>query len=137
MSMRHISSIQSTTTLDEILQISEKIQREFEDNVNKTEMFLQQAGDEHVFWWGTGSSSIIYINQLSDYINEERKIFVIDGDKTKSGFFASGVNIKVEPYDVLSHTPIKNLVIASSFYHGIQETMRQNNIHAKNTLVIY
>lgn len=88
--------------------------------------FLRKSGS--VVWWGAGSASVILLNGVEKDILDSTNIMVVDGDKNKVDLTVPGVNLKVGYFEGISHRHVSNLVIASSFYKEIFETMNANDI---------
>lgn len=89
---------------------------------NRVNDFLR--GKDTVFWWGAGSASVILLNGIDRDILDNTRIIVVDGDLKKSNLTIPGVNLHVNYYGDIKDTHINNLVVASSFYKEIFETMR-------------
>ncbi|WP_258236261.1 hypothetical protein [Aeromonas salmonicida] len=81
-------------------------------------------GKDTVFWWGAGSASVILLNEIERDVLDNTKIVVIDGDRNKSNLTIPGVNLKVNHYSTIGNLHINNLVIASSFYKEIFDSIR-------------
>lgn len=129
--------ISSRGSITEIIENAGKIQTDYLKSIKQINDFLNDVNVKPVYWWGTGSASIVLINQISKETREKTQVIVIDGDASKADFFVPGVNIKVNSINIIKNKTLDYLVIASSFYHEIQVTMKQNNITAKNLLVVY
>ncbi|WP_034282548.1 class I SAM-dependent methyltransferase [Aeromonas salmonicida] len=85
-------------------------------------------GKDTVFWWGAGSASVILLNEIERDVLDNTKIVVIDGDRNKSNLTIPGVNLKVNHYSTIGNLHINNLVIASSFYKEIFDSIRLSGI---------
>ncbi len=85
-------------------------------------------GKDTVFWWGAGSASVILLNEIKPDVLASTQIVVVDGDRGKSNLTIPGVNLKVDHYSVFKGTHINNLVIASSFYKEIFDSIRLSGI---------
>lgn len=88
--------------------------------------FLRRAG--RVVWWGAGSASVILLNGVEKDILDNTEIIVVDGDKSKADCTIPGVNLNVSYFETISNKHVSNLVIASSFYKEIFETMKSHGI---------
>ena len=101
-------------------------------NMARTKASIEQfiAGADKVYWWGAGSTAVVYINSFVT----DKEIIVIDGDKNKWGCFVPGVNLEVHPASIISGKEIETLVIASSFHKEIEARMAEENTRAKNIL---
>lgn len=105
----------------------------FKENIDNLNNILTKY--EKIYWWGSGSSSVIYLNQIdSKFLN---KITVVDGDKNKVNLFIPGTNFKVSSKDILKDKDIEMLVIASEFYNEIDNTIETLNIKLVNKQVVY
>jgi SAM-dependent methyltransferase len=85
-----------------------------------------------VYWWGAGSSSVIYLNQIKEHISDKDQLSIIDGDKNKWGLYIPGINLKVNPFIVLKGKSVDHLIVASSFLEEIKETLSNNQIFVKS-----
>ena len=109
---------QANTTAQRYQQINEDL---------KT--FLLSSLNKKVFWWGTGSTSIIALSNIDNNILQKTQIVVIDGDPERKGLslpFANLQNLSIHaPSDVIK-TMRKNdaLVIASSFSEEILKKLK-------------
>ncbi|WP_429102117.1 hypothetical protein [Aeromonas rivipollensis] len=93
---------------------------------NRVNAFLRKAGS--VVWWGAGSASVILLNGVEKEVLDGTNIMVVDGDQNKAGRTVPGVNLKVSYFEKIRNKHVSNLVIASSFYKEIFETMKANGI---------
>jgi hypothetical protein len=117
----------------DILGLSSKKVADFGSKVTRIKSLL--LNKRRVFWWGAGSSSVIYLSQIEKDILENTALTVIDGDKNKWGLYIPVINLKVIPFTVLKNRKIDYLIIASSFSDEICETLRINDIFAKRVEV--
>ena len=85
----------------------------------------------NVFWWGAGSSSVIFLNQIHKDILNKFDLIIVDGDENKWGMYIPGLNRKVLPFTVLKGKTIDLLIIASELYEEIAATIKRENISAK------
>lgn len=91
-----------------------------------------------LYWWGAGSSSVIFLNSMKDYICQAGiDITVLDGDSNKWGKHIPSIGLEVKPYKEFFGRKLPYLVIASQFYREIIETLRVNNIRADKIEVFY
>ncbi|MGE6124166.1 class I SAM-dependent methyltransferase [Aeromonas rivipollensis] len=93
---------------------------------NRVNAFLRKAGS--VVWWGAGSAAVILLNGVEKEVLDGTNIMVVDGDQNKAGRTVPGVNLKVSYFEKIRNKHVSNLVIASSFYKEIFETMKANGI---------
>lgn len=87
---------------------------------------------EKIVWWGAGSASVILLNGIENDILCNTTIIVVDGDENKAGLMIPGVNLKVHHFNEIKGMHIKNLVIASSFYKEILNSIRLGGITYDN-----
>jgi len=99
------------------------------------EDFVQNV-DHEIYWWGAGSVSVIYLNQLKRSGVNITTIRVVDSDKTKQGCLIPGVDITVGQVSSLRGKNIGKLIIASSLFNEIEKTMSEKDITAKDILVL-
>jgi 2-polyprenyl-3-methyl-5-hydroxy-6-metoxy-1,4-benzoquinol methylase len=104
----------------------------FTKKIIKLNQIIKNNQGTKIYWWGAGSASVVYFNQIDPSLREKSKIIIVDGDKNKWGCYISGIDFKVNPYKIIRNCSIDWLIIASSFHNEIQNTMRFNNISAKN-----
>ncbi len=110
---------------------------EFTKRIMRMNQILKDNLGKKVYWWGAGSASVIYLNQIEQSIRNRVEIIVVDGDKNKWEYYIPGVDLKVNSYEVLKNKSIDFLIIASSFYLEIQETMRDCKISTSIVEVLY
>lgn len=133
MSYKEINDIEDPQEL--IKSVSESCNK-FTSIVKKLEVLIKSCSSEKLYWWGAGSLSVIYLNQIDKKLLDEVEIVIVDGDSSKIGCYMPGVNIKVKSFMELKDVEIEKMVIASSFYKEILETMTKHNILVKNIEVI-
>ncbi|MBV4430575.1 methyltransferase domain-containing protein [Clostridium tyrobutyricum] len=109
--------------------------KNFNDKVKKINEILRN--NKKIYWWGAGSSSVIYLNQLENISNYNHDIVVVDGDKNKVGLYIPGVDLKVNSFRILENKDINMLVIASSFYKEIKNTINNFNINVNHIEIVY
>jgi len=97
-----------------------------DDNFNKLLDFLPKEKEkEKVYWWGSGSLSIFYISKLSSLKQfKYLELMILDGDKNKVGLFVPPINKAIISFEEIKNSKIKYLIIASSFFNEIQETIK-------------
>lgn len=108
---------------------------DFKDKVKKVNDIV--INNKQVYWWGAGSSSVIYLNQIENNLLDKSNVVIVDGDKNKEGLCIPGINLEVRSFKILENKSIDTLVIASSFYEEIKNTMKSYNIRAKHIEIIY
>ncbi|MCG8565872.1 MAG: class I SAM-dependent methyltransferase [Desulfobacterales bacterium] len=89
-----------------------------------------------VFWWGSGSASIIYLNQLDPDIISGVDLTIVDGDPKKWGLFVPGTGHPIHPHEILKQHRADHLIIGSSFYKEILETIAAQNLSTASPLII-
>jgi SAM-dependent methyltransferase len=88
--------------------------------------FLRKT--DSVVWWGAGSASVILLNGVDKEVLDSTSIIIVDGDKNKVDRTMPGVNLKVSYFEEICNRHVSNLVIASSFYKEIFQTMKNHGI---------
>lgn len=111
---------------DEYISNLVNIKSHCESSCKRVNDFLRDK--DTVFWWGAGSASVILLNGIEQGILDSTEIIVIDGDKNKANLTIPGVNLKVNYYGCINNAHINDLVIASSFYKEIFNTIRHSGI---------
>ena len=96
-------------------------------------LFFEQKS---IFWWGAGSSSVIFLNQIDKDILRKIDLTIVDGDSNKWHNCFPGLNMEVQPFTILKERQVDLLVIASELYGEILATIRKNNILAKKIEVL-
>jgi len=125
------------TNINDVIDEANRLCNDIQNKIIKIERILEENVGKKIYWWGSGSASVIYLNQIDQGLREKVEIIVVDGDKKRSGYYIPGIDLKVNFYDILKNKSIDLIIIASSFYHEIKATMTDNNISAKNIEVIY
>lgn len=106
-------------------EVVSKLTRLFKNNINKA-----------VYWWGAGSASVMFMNQIDGNALANSNLTVIDGDENKWGMYIPKVNVEVRPYTILENKSVDVLVIASQFHNEIMESLKKRNIHARHIEII-
>lgn len=89
-----------------------------------------------IYWWGAGSASVFWLNQIGAGLLKKADLTVVDGDKAKWGMFIPGVNIEVKPFKILAGETVDLVVIASEFSDEIRATMKAHAIQARRVEVV-
>jgi len=89
-----------------------------------------------IYWWGAGSSSVFWLNQVGAGMLKRTELTVVDGDSAKWGLFITGVSIEVKPYTALTGATVDLMIIASEFSDEIKATMKANGIEARKIEVV-
>ncbi len=105
-------------------------------SVEKLNSLLSEYQGKKVYWWGAGSASVIYLNQVSSELLKKVEFVVVDGDSKKFGFCIPGVGLKIESFETLKEKKIDCLVIASSFATEIKSTIAKNNTQAGKIILL-
>lgn len=129
--------IKSQGNSDGIIDLSKELYRDFKKTVRELNRFLKSKKGSKVYWWGAGSSSVSFLNQIHKDVYEEAGLSVVDGDKNKWGKYIPGLNIKVQPFKILSGKRLDTLIIASEFHREIMETCKANGILADNVRIFF
>ena len=114
----------------DILDLCLRKNKEYQNKIVQINFLLREK--KNIVWWGAGSTSVIYLNQVDQNILKEAKLTVIDGDKNKWGLYIPIINAMVWPFTILKDKQIDKLIVASSFAGEIKETLRLNNISVNN-----
>ena len=118
-----------TENLYKIKELALSLNKKLKNRILKlNNLFLEHTS---VFWWGAGSSSVIFLNQIDKAILNKIDLTVVDGDSNKWQKYIPGLNIEVQPFNILQGKPIELLIIASELYKEIFATISKNNISAK------
>lgn len=129
-----LNSIQNT--LSNEIQRAKSIQDDMHNKKDLLKRFFKESLGKRIYWWGAGSLSTILLNQIDIDILEDIDLIVIDGDSQKVGNYLPGINIQVSSFKSIANTKIDRLIIASSYYEEIQDTLREYNIYSTNILII-
>jgi SAM-dependent methyltransferase len=119
-----------------VIPAARKQYRYFNKSVAEMRRMLESKRGETVYWWGAGSSAVVYLNQAGTAVLQDAGVTVVDGDKNKWGMFIPGPNLEVHPFTILENRSVKTLIIASEFHGEILETCRRNNITAGQIMVV-
>lgn len=130
---KNYKEVAQSVTKEDIIKTADELKRTFEQKVKEANELLE--GKKEIYWWGAGSASVIFLNQIKAEILENITLHIIDGDKAKWNSFIPGIEVKVSAFTDLEGREIEELVIASSFYNEIQETLKKHNIKAKNIAI--
>ncbi len=123
-------------TKQDVINKAATIYSDFEGNVKRISRLLSDYAGKSVCWWGAGSTSVIYLNQLEKGLVEEAGMALVDGDDGKHGKFIPGLNLKVESYKTMRNKEIDLLIIASTFFNEIKVTMDKEGIVARQIEII-
>lgn len=110
------------------------IVQEFRSTVQKLRTLCKTH--KKIYWWGAGSSSVVWLNQINGSALVRTKLIVVDGDPEKWGRYIPGVNLIVNPYTILNGATVDLMVIASEFSKDIRATMATHGIHARRVEVV-
>jgi SAM-dependent methyltransferase len=103
------------------------------ENLNK---ILKEYVGKKIYWWGAGSASVIYINQIESDIKAKLELVVVDGDSKKWDFYVPGADLKINSFEILKQTEIDCLIIASSFAKEIKGTIANLNAKVARTILL-
>ncbi|MBN2299072.1 MAG: class I SAM-dependent methyltransferase [Deltaproteobacteria bacterium] len=117
--------------------IAHSIAERYKDLYERITTFTQADKSGNVYWWGAGSASVVFLNNIDKSILDNKKFIVVDGDKEKLGKFIPGVGLEVYPYSILKDLKAESLIVASSHFTEIQKTLRENDICPEKVLNIF
>lgn len=109
-----------------IVQAAEDRFAAFRRNVSRLDREVRNNPARPVYWWGAGSHSVIYLNQLDS--NALRNITVIDGDRSKFGCCLPGTGLRVNSFEGVVGSEIETMVLAATFQTEIKQTLARHNI---------
>lgn len=89
-----------------------------------------------IHWWGAGSASVFWLNQIGAGLLTRRDLIVMDGDAAKWGKFIPGVKTEVGSFKILAGETVDLMVIASEFADEIKTTMKAHGIQARRVEVV-
>jgi len=113
------------------------IQSQFQSHIGEVEAILQQNAGKTLYWWGAGSASTIWLNQMDKNLLDQVQIIVGYGDANKTGSYIPGVYLTINSLDSIKGTSVDTLIIASSFFREITEVIRKNSITVKTIKVLF
>lgn len=120
----------------DLVEIAKKEYNNFNNEIVKINNLINDSEGNETYWWGAGTLSVKYLNQIDKEILSTNKIIVVDGDPNKFGLIIPGINLTVNPISTLYNKKIENLIISSSFINEINKTIKDNNINVSNTYII-
>jgi hypothetical protein len=91
---------------------------------------LMQYQTLKVGWWGAGSTSVILLNQIEHSLLRQSRLTILDGDSSKWGCGLPGVPGIVEDANKYKGLHFDLIIIASSFFSEIVESMSDMGITA-------
>ncbi len=118
-------------TKDMIIRRARDNYRKFTEQVARLNTLVQAYREKTLFWWGAGSTGVVYLNQLRPAIRQGTQIEIVDGDKSKWGCYVPGPLLPVRSSETLKHRSVDCLVIASQFEGEIREALRSFNVIPK------
>lgn len=102
-------------------QLALELEQRTQDTLQHLMDFLSEARGEEVFWWGAGSSSILYLNLLpKEFL---KKITVVDGDERKKGLYIPGNLMPIHSKSLIAGRKLGQVVVASSFFNEIKQSL--------------
>jgi hypothetical protein len=120
----------------ELINSAIKQYQDMEKSVKKLNALMAGYEGKKVYWWGAGSASVIYLNQIATDLIKKVNFEVVDGDSKKCGYYIPGTTLKIESCESLKDMEIDCLVIASSFATEIKETLVKNNTKAAKVILL-
>jgi len=110
---------------DEVKKMALNQKKELENKILKlNRLFLEK---KNIFWWGAGSASVFFLNQIDENIVRRADLTIVDGDRNKWGKYIPGLNIKVEQFNILRDKKVELLIIASQLHNEISATIKEHN----------
>lgn len=122
---------------DAIIEVAVKKHDRFKKSTSMLNHLLGEKTQGKIYWWGAGTSSVIFLNQINKDLLNKMDLTIVDGDEKKWGMYIPGLNIEVQPFSILSNKSLDTLIIASQLYKEIQMTCERNNICVTNVEVLY
>lgn len=119
-----------------ILKRAKQIQMSFFNQSNRLNNLFEKNKGRTIYWWGAGSLSVIFLNQVSHELIKQVNLVLVDGDQNKWGNFIPGVGIEVQSYHAIKNNRVDVMVIASSFYNEIKTKMDYLGIKAEHIEVL-
>lgn len=118
------------------LQTSE-VERQRQELHSRLDDFVRSAGNEPVYWWGTGSSSAILFAGLDPVLKKTSDFKILDSDPARKCLIFSPAEKEVlfAP-EVLKKLRISNLVFASQFSGEMRAIMTRIDCTAEKTFQV-
>lgn len=110
-------------TKEEIVERAQANYRQFEAQIARLNDIVRSCAGKTLYWWGAGSTGVVYLNQMDQALRRSTDIVVVDGDKTKWGCFVPGPKMRVGSFQGLQGRDIDCLIIASQFDREIRATL--------------
>ena len=112
--------------------------------VKRLNAILAARQGKKLHWWGCGSAAVIYISRLDPDRVSGVEWILIDGDKSREGYYLPGLDARVIHPDNLNPdnidsgpgTPDLCLVIASSFHEEILNAIGNYKISPGESIII-
>lgn len=98
--------------------------------------FFDKHKSKTVYWWGSGSLSIMALAYLKE-LRPEVSIQVIDNDISRQGYFIPGTDLQVLSSEHITEQELDAVVIASSFVNEIIEGNKKKGVNIKDFFPIY
>lgn len=122
-------------TTEEIVARAQANFRQFQAQIVRLNDIVRSCAGKTVYWWGAGSTGVVYLNQMDQALRRSADIVVVDGDKTKWGCFVPGPSMPVKSFEELKNLTIDCLIIASLFGREIRATLSSIGAVAKRVEV--
>ena len=135
--------LDDTCVVEDIIEKHDEIEKICLERFKIYNLKLQElknilSTNKELYWWGAGTSSIIYLNSLKDYIHQANvDVTVLDSDPNRWGKYIPGIGLEVKSYQEFFDKELPCLVITSQFYREIIETLKINKICADRVEIFY
>lgn len=131
-------SILPNTSIDEIWNEANLLEKSYKNLVGKVEDFIKR--NKSVYWWGSGISSVVTLSNIRPELLDITKFIFIDGDASRKGLYLPIKELSKYSIDYSANVfkKISNdtpLVIASMYSKEILSTLKEHNIEPSNYIV--
>jgi 2-polyprenyl-3-methyl-5-hydroxy-6-metoxy-1,4-benzoquinol methylase len=126
------NEINLITNKDEYIENVEKYSQNFKLCINEINKYISESKNNIVCWCGTGSTSVIYLNQIDKSNLNNKSIVVIDAHSNKEGLFIPVIGLEINSLKSQANKTFDNMIIASSFYDHIISKMSELDIKCDN-----
>jgi 2-polyprenyl-3-methyl-5-hydroxy-6-metoxy-1,4-benzoquinol methylase len=122
-------------TLDELAHRAALKQEMLEDNTGKLRGFIKKH--KEIYWWGTGSFSIILLSRLQQSELADKIIIPLDTDIKRSGYMLANISEPVRFSKDIKGSRPEAMVLASSFVNEVRDMMKELDIIPDDILVFF
>jgi SAM-dependent methyltransferase len=123
-----------TMTLEDAYNEAIEISKRYTDIHESFVRFLIDSESDVIYWWGAGSASVIMLNNIYRPVLGGREIVVVDGSSDNLGKFIPGTGELVHSFKCMKRADV---IIASSYYNEILQTIKMNGIETNRILNIF